>query len=498
MEGSITAAVRLPEETQMALSKQKRVQRINNEHFFRVHPELRGMISAFISALLKQKPDDVDLFAENFFTQPDLAHQLGYYGWTRPPTPEPLEGELEDSGYEGEEMFVDDEEEAGGGGGTTQFSVQQLEQTLISLFKEADQDNSGTLEFAEFAQLMATASIGLNSSELQLLLAEADENSDGLVTYQEFVPLAVEVIQTMRLKERIDAEEDELDEVFRDAAMNSIGVSSAEVESMVTKKVNDLGGDGMVTRSQLKGLLKSPQLGLSKQQASMAAALINFDANGAIDAATLAPTLHGILVTAIAKALSMQNLGEVAAEVERLCEFFDKEKTGFLDPPLLKQAISSGFNFLTRLQINSIVSDSRAPTNEAGQVCWREYLPRLSTMIKAMGDPEAIRERAELAARAEYQPAALMSGHEQEQFFAMMKGLFEEADTDKNGSLDRKEFQKCMLEADLGLSEVDIIDLFEMFDEDGSGELDMNEFLTGGYDVISDLARERAINELMY
>jgi len=234
----------------MALSKQKRVQRINNEHFFRVHPELRGMISAFISALLKQKPDDVDLFAENFFTQPDLAHQLGYYGWTRPPTPEPLEGELEDSGYEGEEMFVDDEEEAGGGGGTTQFSVQQLEQTLISLFKEADQDNSGTLEFAEFAQLMATASIGLNSSELQLLLAEADENSDGLVTYQEFVPLAVEVIQTMRLKERIDAEEDELDEVFRDAAMNSIGVSSAEVESMVTKKVNDLGGDGMVTTTQ--------------------------------------------------------------------------------------------------------------------------------------------------------------------------------------------------------------------------------------------------------
>ena len=77
--------------------------------------------------------------------------------------------------------------------GTTEMDPLELEQLLISLFKEADQDESGYLDFNEFAQLMATSDIGLSKKELEYLLAEADENSDGKVTYQEFVPLAVEV-----------------------------------------------------------------------------------------------------------------------------------------------------------------------------------------------------------------------------------------------------------------------------------------------------------------
>ena len=55
-----------------------------------------------------------------------------------------------------------------------------------------------------------------------------------------------------------------------------------------------------------------------------------------------------------------------------------------------------------------------------------------------------------------------------------------------------------IMRADLGLSGGDIIDLFDMFDQDKSGNIDMSEFLQGGYEVIGDLARERAINELLY
>merc|ERR1711967_154179 len=99
------------------------------------------------------------------------------------------------------------------------------------------------------AEVMATASVGLNKEQLKHLLAEADENSDGKVTYQEFVPLAVEVIQTMRLKERVEEEEAELDAIFRDAATDIIGMSPQEVEAMVTKKAAELGGEAMMTRA---------------------------------------------------------------------------------------------------------------------------------------------------------------------------------------------------------------------------------------------------------
>ena len=77
MEAKITGAVRLTEKAQAALQRQKRAQRVNNEHYFRVHPELRTMISAFISSLLKDKPEDVHEYAERFFTNPELAHSLG-------------------------------------------------------------------------------------------------------------------------------------------------------------------------------------------------------------------------------------------------------------------------------------------------------------------------------------------------------------------------------------------------------------------------------------
>jgi len=488
MEASITSAVMLPADMVLQLSKQKRVQRINNEHFFRVHPELRTMVSSFISELLKAKPDNVDLFAESYFCQPDLAAQLGYHGWTRPPTPEPEEEVLVDDDFGAEEEAV----------GTTDMDPLELEQLLIGLFKEADQDESGFLDFKEFAQLMSTSDIGLSKNELEYLLAEADENQDGQVTYQEFVPLAVEVIQTMRLKQRVDEEEAELAEVFRDAAIDIIGMQAEEVEALVVQKAKACGDGSALTRPELKALLKSPQLGLSKHQASMASNNVDFDAEGKVAVVELAPNMYEILIVAIGKGLASQNLGQMGEEIEMICDFYDKESTGFLDPRVLKAALAQNCEFLSQLQLNSLISDPVVPTNGEGQIAWREYLPRLTALIKAMGDPAAIHEKSEMAARAEFQPAELMSVKEQAQFEEMLKGLFAQADTDGDGELDMAEFRECMIQADFGLSPAEIDDLFNLFDTDASGTLSLEEFIVSGYDVMSDMARERAIMNAMY
>ena len=113
----------------------------------------------------------------------------------------------------------------------------ELENLLVDLFREADTDGSGSLDLAEFEKLMATASLGLSSSEVKLLLSEADENADGCVSYQEFVPLAVEVVQTMRLKARYDEYEEEVSEEYRSAAMMIVGLSADEVATAVTLTV---------------------------------------------------------------------------------------------------------------------------------------------------------------------------------------------------------------------------------------------------------------------
>jgi len=208
--------------------------------------------------------------------------------------------------------------------------------------------------------------------------------------------------------------------------------------------------------------------------------------------------LYSVIVDAVAKALSMQNLGMVGEEIERICGFYDKDESGFLDRVILKQAIQSNFQFLSTFQLNALVNDPRAPTNAEGAIAWREYLPKLTALIKAMGDPAAIHERMEMAARAEFQPAALMNGQEQAEFVEMMKGFFMEADTDNNGTLDKAEFLTCLKQAELGLVDGEILGLFDMFDQDMSGSIDMEEFLEGAYDILADLARERALADHVY
>ena len=140
--------VSLSMDAEKKLRQQKRALRVNNEHYFRAHPELRQMVAAFTSALLRDQPEDVELYAEQFFTNPELAHSLGLSGWTRPPTPPPeddddLGGVDGGGGSDDDGDDFDEDELSPDVGGTTEMSAIELEKLLIDLFHEADQDGSG-------------------------------------------------------------------------------------------------------------------------------------------------------------------------------------------------------------------------------------------------------------------------------------------------------------------------------------------------------------------
>ncbi|KAJ1403074.1 hypothetical protein B484DRAFT_302166, partial [Ochromonadaceae sp. CCMP2298] len=54
---------------------------------------------------------------------------------------------------------------------------------------EADDDDSGSLTFDEFQVLMEQVELGISPQELRFVISEADENENGVVDYEEFVPL---------------------------------------------------------------------------------------------------------------------------------------------------------------------------------------------------------------------------------------------------------------------------------------------------------------------
>ena len=173
MESSITVGpASLSDEQQKDLNKQKRAVRINNEKYFRCHPELRTMIKAFMAALVEQKPDDPAAFACEFFGDPELARRLGYDGWTRPDTP------VDDASGPSDGSLVP---------ATTGDQTEDLERLLIHLFTEADADRSGQLDHNEFRTLMLTADLGLEPADIKLLLSEVDEDENGSMDFPEFL-----------------------------------------------------------------------------------------------------------------------------------------------------------------------------------------------------------------------------------------------------------------------------------------------------------------------
>jgi len=489
-EAKIAATQKVPDKAQAMLQRQKRALRVNNEHYFRIHPELRTMVAAFTSALLRDKPDDVHLYAEQFFTDPELAHSLGLYGWSRPVTPEP-EPEEEEEEYDDDELNPEV-------AGTTDFDPVELESMLIDMFKEADADGSGSLDTAEFTKLMATANLGLSRAEVDMLLAEVDENTDGTISYSEFVPLAVEVVQVMMIKKRYEEYEEDVKEEYRDAAAMIINLSDAEVQETLAKAASNLQTGGSMSKAQVKALLKQPTFGLSKQQVNSAVAAITFGADGTVDAAQLGPKLYDILLNTVATALQVQNLGHTGEMLEGVFAQYDKDNTGFVDVKIFKDALLRSFGFLSRVQVNALLADASAPYNAEGQIGWREYMPKLATLINAAGDPAAIQERAEMAARAEFQPVELMGDVDRADFEGKLKHLFTEADEDGNGYLDAFEFRRCLGQSsDLGLSAADVSYLQEEADADGDGMISYEEFVTIAYDALANLSREKAIMQAM-
>lgn len=64
------------------------------------------------------------------------------------------------------------------------------------MFQGADKDRSGRLSYDEFYSAFKTLSYGLSENDIKTLIALADENADGFIEWEEFIPVGIESIKT--------------------------------------------------------------------------------------------------------------------------------------------------------------------------------------------------------------------------------------------------------------------------------------------------------------
>ena len=108
-------------------------------------------------------------------------------------------------------------------------------------FNRADKDGSGKLDRKEFRNCLKNSELGLTRREINTLMAYADEDGDGLISYEEFVPICFNIL-VERFKEDIMAS---------NAAQSSDGLQQALLQEFAAADADQLGVLSQIGRAHV-------------------------------------------------------------------------------------------------------------------------------------------------------------------------------------------------------------------------------------------------------
>ena len=134
----------------------------------------------------------------------------------------------------------------------------ELDATLRRVFEEADLDGNGSLDPREFGKALRSADLGLSKKEINLLLAESDRNADGVVDYDEFVPVCFDILVERAKNKRLES----------DALASTDAVTTALLDAFRRADVDPPTGKLKVRQLKhcLRTLTEDDVLPLSKSQ----------------------------------------------------------------------------------------------------------------------------------------------------------------------------------------------------------------------------------------
>merc|ERR1712164_216622 len=152
----------------------------------------------------------------------------------------------------------------------TRMSPEELQEFLASIFLEADRDNSGTLSYKEFKEVIQTSRLGFSKQEIRRMLMEADENEDGYIDYNEFLPIGVDIVQAIFARREAEAAAEATEKAAQEAARVALvhGMDKEQYRKMLVNyfKEHDVDNSGFLSRKEFKAALKNADLGLTRNE----------------------------------------------------------------------------------------------------------------------------------------------------------------------------------------------------------------------------------------
>lgn len=324
---------------------------------FVVPPEFPDILKDFTREVLRNQPTNINEFAAKYFEC--LASGL----------PSDIGGGAEMGAAYGDEP-----------------DLNEVEGIIKDLFARYDQDGNMFLDPGEFKALMDDLQHRLEfpNDEVLRFLSEADMNSDGMIEYEEFIPLALQIIQGMYAKKRLEQHLADVDLCAEDLLVH--GMSREELTDLVRNMFAriDVDHSGKLNKQEFVGALTSMELGLTRREINVLMFQVDLDGDGNINYQEFVPFAFEILQ----KLVSMRLL-ETELENDELGQYLmdlfrakDVEMAGALHADSIRDVLHQAMLGLSRLQIYTVISEAEASAE--GIISYAQFVPRAVGMIKSM------------------------------------------------------------------------------------------------------------------
>jgi len=386
------------------------------------------------------------------------------------------------------------------------LALKELQTFVLELFVAYDEDKSGGLDRREFRKCLKHHYLNLTAPEIQMIMAEADENEDGVISYKEFVDLMVKLVASAKAKTREKHIKRQRTRFFELTSADMIkGMPQGELEALVERifKESDEDGNGQLDRKEFKKCLYRGELGLNRREMNAFLSQADTDGDGLVSYAEFVPMCFQILKARMEEDVmgELQEMGKVHTILMNKIEPLDLEGDGRVPQSDLREAIkelSVELLGLNNIQILLIMAETKP--DKRGRCDYRLFVKAATDIIWGLFDiaSQMERQKAVKALAADEGDTYLKNvrGIPLHHVRAIMDAAFRQSDRDGNGVLDTAELQEVLQRlgaSQLALSDYEVNALMSAIDADGDGVVNYSELLHFMIDVLAQLDREQKV-----
>lgn len=461
-----------------------------------------ALLKAFTREILRSQPSNILEFGARYFA--DILYQRdGGVAPSRGAPDMPSTSNKDAMDVEDTATMLD----------IAKLSPAELEPILMKLFIDADADRSGFLDRNEFTHVLRNASLNLTDRQMRQILSEADENDDDVIQYKEFMPIMIDILQSIKAKEQAKAMMHGVETMVRTEVETMLlhGLPKAELEALMLKvfKKADADGSGQLNRHEFKDALKAAELGLTRKDINLVLTHVDVDQDGLVSYEEFIPVCFQVLVERFKDEIVVNDIVGNADELQQmLLRAFreaDPESQGLLSQRQIKnifKELSYQVLGLTTLQTVSLIS--QAPTTPDGMVQYIQFVPLAASIIRSMYDVDTMKLRMNaIKAVTEAGGMKALGALDLDQLRSVLESAFRDVDAEGSGQLTLPQVTQVLEHinsiapnANLNLSEQHMKAMFAAIDADESGTVGWEELVNFICDALEHMEREAYIDNM--